>query len=124
MIDNKGKIQYIRPVKIRDKLNFKFNNSNEDFNNLEDDDKLTHILFSTRFYFIYLLVSYLIPLITAICGHLNRDYLGDNTFYIISFSMYVIYAFFGIWFKGCVYDIKEESHTQRTCTKIIPVLFP
>ena len=119
MRDNKGKIQYIRPAKIRDKLNFKFNNSNEDFNNLEDDDKLTHILFSTRFYFIYSLVSYFIPLITAISGHLAHSDSLDNTLYTSSFSIYVIYAFFGIWFKGCVYDIKEESHTKRTCTKIM-----
>ena len=119
MRDNKGKIQYIRPARIGDKLNFDFNKSKGVFNNLEDDEKLEHILFSTRFYFIYLLVSYLIPLITAICGHLTLDYLGNNTLYTISFSMYVIYAFFGIWFKGCVYDIKEESHTQRTCTKIM-----
>ena len=122
MRDNKGKIQYIRPARIADKLNFKFDKSKNDFDNLEDDDKLTHILFSTRFFFIYSFVSYLIPLITAISGHLtNIDSLDspDNTLYIASFSIYVIYAFFGIWFKGCVYDIKEESHTQRTCTKIM-----
>ena len=43
----------------------------------------------------------------------------DNTLYIVSFAFYVIYAFFGIWFKGCVHDIEEESHTKRTCTKIM-----
>ena len=119
MRDNKGKIQYIRPAIIGDKLNYKFDKSKKHFNDLEDDDKLTHILFSTRFYFIYLLVSYLIPLITAICGHISHNDSLNNTLYTASFSIYVIYAFFGIWFKGCVYDIKEESHTQRTCTKIM-----
>ena len=65
------------------------------------------------------MVSYFIPLITAISGHSSHIAPVDNSLYTSSFSIYVIYAFFGIWFKGCVYDIKEESHTQRTCTKIM-----
>ena len=118
MRDSKGKIQYIRPTKIKDKLNFDLKKTNE-FNNLEDEDKLNHILFSTRFYFFYSLISYILPLITAIVGHHENIDLLDNTLYIVSFGFYVTYAFFGIWFKGCVYDIQVEYHTKRTCTKIM-----
>jgi len=118
MRDNKGKIQYIRPAKIRDKLNFKIIKPDEYFNDLPDEEKLEHILFSTRFYFIYSLVSYIIPLITAIAGHSSHTVPVGNSFYTASLSIYIVYAFFGIWFKGCVYDIKSEYHTKRTCTKL------
>jgi hypothetical protein len=118
MRDNKGKIQYIRPAKIIDKLNFRIIKSDEYFNDLEDDEKLEHILFSTRFYFIYSIVSYFIPLITAISGHSSHKVPENNKLYTASLSIYIIYAILGIWFKGCVYDIKDESHTKRTCTKI------
>jgi len=116
--DNKGKIQYIRPKRILDKLNYKIIKSDEYFNDLEDDEKLEHILFSTKFYLIYLLASYLAPLIAAIYGHLNHNDSLDNSIYIEFFPIYVLYAILGIWFKGCVYDIKDESHTKRTCTII------
>ena len=119
MRDNKGKIQYVRSARITDKLNYKIMKSNDYFNDLEDDEKLTHILFSTKFYFIYSLVSYFIPLITAIVGHVNHKDQPDNSNYITCFIYYVFYAIFGIWFKGCVYDIKDESHTQRICTYIM-----
>ena len=55
MKDNKGKFQYIRPAKIKDKLNFRLIQSIEYFNDLPDDEKLNHILFSTRFFFYILL---------------------------------------------------------------------
>ena len=80
---------------------------------------MNHILFSTRFYFFYSLISYILPLITAIVGHHENIDLFDNTLYTVSFGLYVTYAFFGIWFKGCVYDIQVEYHTKRTCTKIM-----
>ena len=119
MRDNKGKIQYIRPAKIKDKLNYKLIKSDEFFNDLPDNKKLDHILFSTRFYFIYSLISYLVPLATAIGGHLTKEDSPDNSLYTASFILYIIYAFFSIWFKGCVYDIKDESNRKRTCTKIM-----
>ena len=118
MRDNKGKIQYIRRAKIEDKLNYKFNQF-KDFNNLEDDEKLQHIMFSTRFLFIYFMISFSVPLILAIVGH-NQDADSlDNSLYIDALGLYITYSIFGIWFKGCVYDIKEETHTKRTCTKIM-----
>jgi hypothetical protein len=101
MRDNKGKIQYARPSRITDKLNYKLIKSGDYFNDLEDDEKLTHI-----------------PLIVAIYGYSNHNDSLDNTLYISSFINYIIYAILGFWFKGCVYDIKDESHTKRTCTKI------
>ena len=127
-----GKIQYIRPVKERDKLNFKDIKSEKnytDFNGLDDDIKLTHILFSTKFYFFYLLLSNLIPLITGFLGHYSKKNNNNNNtsklnikLIIASFVIYCLYAFFSIWFKGCVHDIKDEIHTKRTCTKITIIL--
>ena len=76
------------------------------------------ILFSTKFYFIYTLISYIIPLITAIAGHSSLKDPESLELYSASLSIYIVYAFFGIWFKGCVYDIKSEYHTKRTCTKL------
>ena len=122
MRDNKGKIQYIRSATISDKLNYRIIEGDDCFNDLRDDDKLTHILFSTKFYLIYSLVSYLIPLIAAITAHSSHENsAGEITYYDI-FTIYAIYAILGIWFKGCVYDIKDESHTKRTCTKITIVI--
>ena len=117
MRDNKGKIQYIRPSRIKDKLNYRIIKSDEYFNDLEDDDKLQHIYFSTRFYFFYALVSYLAPLIAAIVGHNEEGSELDNDIYTAVLVLYIIYAVIGIWFKGCVHDIEDSSHTQRTCTK-------
>ena len=119
MRDNKGKIQYIRPAKIRDKMNYKINQSDEYFNDLPDEEKLNHIKFSGKFFLFYCLVSYLIPLISSIAGH-NENVVEslDNSLYIGSFTLYMIYAFIGIWFKGCVHDIEDEYHTKRTCTRI------
>ena len=118
MRDNKGKIQYIRLANIEDKLNYRVIKL-EDFNNLEDEDKLEHIMFSTRFLFLYCIISFLFPLILAIIGHnSNKDYL-TNEIYITALGFYITYSIFGIWFKGCVYDLTEESHTKRTCTKIM-----
>ena len=54
MRDNKGKIQYIRPAKIKDKLNYSIIEPNEYFNDLEDDEKLKHILFYTILFFIFI----------------------------------------------------------------------
>ena len=119
MRDNKGKIQYIRSAKVSDKLNYNLITSNEYFNDLNDDIKLTHILFSVRFYFVYSIISYLIPLITAIVGHGEHPESYDNNLYKAAFVMYIIYAILGIWFKGCVHDIYYEGHTKRTCTKIM-----
>ena len=119
MRDNKGKIQYIRSTKIEDKLNYKIIKSDDYFNDLEDEDKLEHVKFSSIFYLAYCLISYFIPLIVSIVGHKEKKESLDNTLYVASFSLYVVYAIFGIWFKGCVYDIKDESHTKRTCTKIM-----
>ena len=131
MRDKNGKIQYIRPIKESDKLNFRIVKSEKyytDFNGLDDDIKLTHILFSTRFYFFYSFLSNLIPLITGFIGHYYKDKNNNNIsklnikLIIASFIIYLLYAFFGIWFKGCVHDIKDEVHTKRTCTKITIIL--
>jgi hypothetical protein len=125
MRDNKGKIQYIRRAVIEDKLNYKIINSKEYFNDLPEEEKLQHIRYSMIFYFNYCLVSYTIPLITGFVGKNQYDELKDlsNTLYVVAIYMYLIYAFFGIWFKGCVYNIDDETHTKRTCTKIVMILF-
>ena len=94
MRDNKGKIQYIRSAKVSDKLNYNLITSNEYFNDLNDDIKLTHILFSVRFYFVYSIISYLIPLITAIVGHGEHPESYDNNLYKAAFVMYIFLSFF------------------------------
>ena len=118
MRDNKGKIQYIRPAKTIDKLNYRIKKSDDYFNDLQDEEKLNHIRFSARFYLAYCLISYFIPLITSIAGHFKKVDKLNDTLYTFSIVLYLIYAFFGIWLKGCVYDIRDESHTQRNCTRI------
>ena len=121
--DDKGKIQYIRPTKIKDKLNLQFVEFKEYFNDLNDEEKFTHILFSLKFYYRYLIISYLSPLISAIVGHyIDKSTSDDKTLYIISIVFYSIYAFFGLWFKSCVYDIMDQYHTPRTCTKMMMYL--
>ena len=124
MRDNKGKIQYIRPTKVKDRLNYRLIKSDEYFNDMDDNIKLNHIAFSTKFYFFYCLISYLIPLICAIAGHnAKRD--ADETSklksvseIVTAFPFYVVYGIIAFWFKGCVYDITAETHTKRTCTKM------
>ena len=125
MRDNKGKIQYIRRAVIEDKLNYKIIKSKEYFNDLPEEEKLQHIRYSMKFYFNYCLVSYTIPLITGFFGKSKFDEEKDlsYTLYVVAIYMYLIYAFFGIWFKGCVYNIDDETHTKRTCTKIVMILF-
>ena len=121
--DDKGKIQYIRPTKIKDKLNIQFIEFKEYSNDLNDEEKFRHILFSIKFYYRYLIISYFCPLISAIVGHYSDKSSSDNkTLYIISIVFYSIYAFFGLWFKSCVYDIEDQNHTGRTCTKIMMYL--
>ena len=86
---------------------------------MKDDQKLERILFSTRFYFLYCIISFIFPLISAIVGYNTHEDSPDNSIYVIALGFYITYIIFGIWFKGCIYDIKDESHTQRTCTKIM-----
>ena len=122
MRDNKGKIQYIRPSRIKDKLNYRIKQSDEYFNDLDDEEKLKRIYFSTRFYFFYLIMSYFAPLISGLIGHYDKETKPKKDTFTAAIVLYVIYAFFGIWFKGCVYDIEDSSHTKRTCTKNVMAL--
>ena len=118
--DDKGKIQYIRPTKLKDKLNIKFVEHKQYFNDLGEEEKLSHFLFSTTFYYRYLLFSFVGPFISGICGHLSdKSSMNDKTLYRVSLGFYITYAFFGLWFKLCVYNINDESHTERTCTTFI-----
>ena len=58
--DSKGKIQYIRPARVKDVLNYKITQTDEFFDQLSDDKKLIHIKFSVIFYLIYFLFSFFI----------------------------------------------------------------
>jgi hypothetical protein len=71
------------------------------------------------------MISYLIPLIAGIVGIGEYDSEKElsNKYYYNSIYFYAFYIFFGIWFKGCVYNIDDETHTKRTCTKIVMILF-
>ena len=124
MGDNKGKIQYIRPAVIQDKLNYKIIKSDEYFNELPEDEKLKHIRFSMNFYFFYCLISYTLPFCFACSGAdaYDPEKQLTNEYYYNALYLYLFYSIFGIWFKGCVYNIDDETHTKRTCTKIVSVL--
>ena len=119
--DNKGKIQYIRPARVKDKLNYRIIKSDEHFNDFPDEEKLRHIEFSYKFYASYFIMSLLIPLFFGLIIIAEKDEAKkkgkeEEDYVSIIIGFYCIYAFLGIWFKGCVYDIKDDSHTQRTCT--------
>jgi hypothetical protein len=118
MRDNKGKIQYIRRAIIEDKLNYKIIKSEEYFNELPEEEKLQHIRFSMNFYFLYCFISYFIPLCVSTYSNYDPEKELTNEYYNYAIYCYVFYTIFGIWFKGCVYDIDDESHTKRTLTKL------
>ena len=117
MRDNKGKIQYIRPVIVKDKFNYSIKKSDEYFNDFDVSEKLKHINFSSKFYFYYSLVSLLGPLISAFIGRDKEETETDKELIKSAFVLYAVYACIGFWFKGFVYDLNDTSHTQRTCTK-------
>ena len=118
MRDNKGKIQYIRPSRLSDKLNYKIIKSDEYFNDLADEIKLEHINFSKKFYFYYTITSNIGYFIGALLGHNSDDpnIVSDDELYSM-IVLFIVYFIISFWFKGCVYDIQDETHTQRTCTK-------
>ena len=119
MRDNKGKIQYIRPTKIKDRLNYRLIKSDEFFNDLADEEKLEHINFSKKFYFYYIITSCLFSLLGGLYGHYtkNEEDIEKSDLIITSISMIVFYFGIGVWLKGCVYDIGDETRYKRTCTK-------
>ena len=119
MRDNKGKIQYIRPTKMKDRLNYRLIKSDEFFNDLADEEKLEHINFSKKFYFYYIITSCLFSLIGGLYGHFTTDEedIENSDLIITSIAMVVFYFGIGVWLKGCVYDIGDETRYKRTCTK-------
>ena len=112
MRDNKGKIQYIRPAVIRDKLNYKIYQSNEYFNELPDEKKLKFINFSMLFYLLYSVLSYTLPLLCGIISYLSKNEKKNKHEYYIFYAFYIC---FGMFFKGCVYDICDNSYSQKKC---------
>ena len=134
MRDSNGKLQYIRPARIKDKLNYRIIKNDEFFDDLDDDIKLKRIYFTSNFYYYYILFSFFIPWIAALIGHIygirytnNKDKedeegeIDNNVYYSLLF-FYAIYAIFGIWFKGCVYDINDNTHTPRKITLRVMVI--
>ena len=58
-------------------------------------------------------------MIAAISGHKDKEAPLNNDDYISAIELYAVYFFFGIWFKGFVYDLEDTRHTQRICTKYV-----
>ena len=123
MRDSNGKLQYIRASRIKDKLNYRILKSDEFFNDLDDDIKLERVHFSANFYFYYIFYSYLFPWIAGLVGHTSDETKANNDIYYASVAFYALYAIIGIWFKGCVYDINDDTHTPRKLTLSIMNLF-
>ena len=121
--DSKGKIQYIRPARVKDVLNYKITQTDEFFDQLSDDKKLIHIKFSVIFYLIYFLFSFFIPFLFALSGNSLPKKSADKNTYYSCFYFWIIYLVFGIWFKGCIYDINDEQHTPRRLTRFVMVIF-
>ena len=119
MRDNKGKIQYIRPTKMKDRLNYRLIKSDEFFNDLADEEKLEHINFSKKFYFYYIVTSCLFAFLGGLYGHYSTDEedISKNDLITASIALVVFYGAIGICIKGCVYDIGDEIRYKRTCTK-------
>ena len=126
MRDNKGKIQYIRPAIIKDKLNYKIIQSQEFFNELPDEKKLKSIKFSMFFYLLYGIISYSIPLVCGIISFKYNKKIKHSLFELMVYNFYFYYICFGLCCKGCIYDIYDNSNSLRkcvTCWKIIFLLF-
>ena len=117
MRDNKGKIQYMRPCILKDRLNYSIKKTDEYFNDHDIYEKLNHIYFSYNFYFYYTLISFLFPLIAAFVGRNKNADEVDHELIKDSIILLAIYAGICFWFKGFVYDLNDISHTQRICTK-------
>ena len=115
--DNKGKIQYMRPVILKDRLNYSVKKTDGYFNDHDINEKLEHIYFSYNFYFYYTLISLLFPLIAAFVGRNKNADEVDHELIKSSIILLAIYAGICFWFKGFVYDLNDISHTQRICTK-------
>ena len=124
MRDNKGKIQYIRTAIEKDKLNYQIKKPNEYYNEISDEVKLKRINFSAKFYLIYWLISFFPPLITGICGHYIYIAKFDDTIVIIASFFYLFYLIIGFFFKMCIYDITDTTHSKRKITRgVIYFLF-
>ena len=86
---------------------------------MEEEFKLNRILFTTKFYCLYFSISFLLPLISAFLGH-YEVFNFKFPYLIVLSTCYSVYAFFGIFFKGCIYDLNEENKTSKNITlKII-----
>ena len=132
-INDNIKIKYIRKKDIKDFLNYKILNDENSFNNLIEKEKLEHLYFSIEFHYILLIISFLIPFIVSLVTYIkilrNEDDSSSSSFDEeplsvpnVVYVFYFIYIIFGIWFKLFVYNVDDESHTQRICTKITMIV--
>ena len=124
--DSKGTIQYLRHAKESDVLNYKIIQKEDYFNELPDKEKLLHIKFSTIFYFFYWVIFYFIPLLFASDGHSEEKKeieKIDYQPYYDALYFYIVYAVLGVWLKGFVYNVNDETHTSRTLTRGVMITF-
>ena len=119
MRDNKGKLQYIRSSKAKDKLNYDIIQTNQDFDDFPDYIKLSRLKYSAKFYTFYYFINILSPLIGALIGHYEKKDINikklikeEDFFYII--ILYSIFALISFLLKGCLYDL---SLKRSNCAK-------
>ena len=124
---NNIKIKYIRKKDLKDFLNYKLLNNSNTYNNLIEKEKLEHLYFSIEFHYILLIISYLIPFIISLIQYIKilkkENSFEEEKIPNVVFIYYFFYIIFGIWFKIFVYNVDDESHTQRICTKITMIVF-
>ena len=121
------KIKYIRKKDLKDFLNYKLLNNANTYNNLIEKEKLEHLYFSIEFHYILLIISFLIPFIISLIQYIkiikNGNSYENEEIPTVVYVYYFFYIIFGIWFKLFVYNVDDESHTQRICTKITMIAF-
>ena len=81
-----------------------------------------------------MIISFLIPFIVSLVTYIKilRNPEDDSSSSLIEenpisvpnvvYAYYFFYIIFGIWFKLFVYNVDDESHTQRICTKITMIV--
>ena len=110
MSDNKGKIQYIRPSKDREKLNISTKQKNRHFDDFSDKVKIRRVRYSAKFFLYYYLMYLFIPLFFGLAGHYAEK--NEETkktkkeFLDYSIGFIVCHIIFGSITKGCIFDGK------------------
>ena len=111
MRDNKGKIQYIRPSKDREKLNISVKQKNRHFDDFSDKVKFSRVRYSAKFFLYYYLLHFFIPLMFALYGHgseKNEETKKTQKEYLKLIIIFIVcHVIFGFILKGFFYESKS-----------------